>query len=136
MGDGEGLGDGDELGHGVGVGPEGESTVPHETAMTTSQARPATRTANGMGRLLRQGVHQSKLARFQNADGERDRAGVPSVWLRIDFCVARPPHLISPPAGRQLLAVSPMVFEWLLKNPEFVQFVCDLISLHRVAFLS
>jgi len=58
------------------------------------------------------------------------------VWLRIDFCVARPPHLISPPAGRQLLEVSPMVFEWLLDDPEFVQFVCDRISLHRVAFLS
>ena len=26
-----------------------------------------------------------------------------------------------------------MVFEWLLDDPEFVQFVCDLISLHRVA---
>jgi hypothetical protein len=31
--------------------------VPHET-MTASNARPATRTANGMGPRLRQGVHQ------------------------------------------------------------------------------
>ena len=82
VGDGEGLGDGDGLGDGVGVGPEGESTAPHETTMTASNARPAARTADGMA-LLYGKDYTNETGEIQNAEGERDRAGVSSRWLRI-----------------------------------------------------